>query len=96
MSRCFSRQPQMKEQSALCNVPEEAECLTVPKYKRDLVHKLKVLRQELSQAQPQAGHCRIEVCREEIFEVSTWALISNTCLWDGGVSVRSVGPQFEV
>uniref|UniRef100_A0A8C6TVJ8 HECT-type E3 ubiquitin transferase n=1 Tax=Neogobius melanostomus TaxID=47308 RepID=A0A8C6TVJ8_9GOBI len=51
-------------------LPEEAECLTVPKYKRDLVQKLKILRQELSQQQPQAGHCRIEVCREEIFEES--------------------------
>ncbi|KAF3852328.1 hypothetical protein F7725_005683 [Dissostichus mawsoni] len=50
-------------------LPEEAECLTVPKYKRDLVQKLKILRQELSAQQPQAGHCRIEVCREEIFEV---------------------------
>lgn len=49
--------------------PEDAECLTVPKYKRDLVQKLKILRQELSQQQPQAGHCRIEVSREEIFEV---------------------------
>lgn len=52
-----------------CQLPEEAECLTVPKYKRDLVQKLKILRQELSQHQPQAGHCRIEVSREEIFEV---------------------------
>uniref|UniRef100_A0AAZ3RE69 E3 ubiquitin-protein ligase SMURF1 n=1 Tax=Oncorhynchus tshawytscha TaxID=74940 RepID=A0AAZ3RE69_ONCTS len=51
-------------------LPEEAECLTVPKYKRDLVQKLKILRQELSNQQPQAGHCRIEVCREEIFEES--------------------------
>ena len=51
-------------------LPEETECLTVPRYKRDLVQKLKVLRQELSQQQPQAGHCRIEVSREEIFEVS--------------------------
>ncbi|KAK3557199.1 hypothetical protein QTP70_026142, partial [Hemibagrus guttatus] len=67
----LSRAPQLKEQPVLCNVPEEAEeCLTAPKYKRDLVHKLKVLRQELSQQQPQAGHCRIELCREEIFEAS--------------------------
>uniref|UniRef100_A0A8C7VSF1 HECT-type E3 ubiquitin transferase n=1 Tax=Oncorhynchus mykiss TaxID=8022 RepID=A0A8C7VSF1_ONCMY len=51
-------------------LPDEAECLTVPKYKRDLVQKLKILRQELSNQQPQAGHCRIEVCREEIFEES--------------------------
>uniref|UniRef100_A0A674PE00 HECT-type E3 ubiquitin transferase n=1 Tax=Takifugu rubripes TaxID=31033 RepID=A0A674PE00_TAKRU len=51
-------------------LPEEGECLTVPKYKRDLVQKLKILRQELSQHQPQAGHCRIEVSREEIFEES--------------------------
>uniref|UniRef100_A0A8C5GSA5 E3 ubiquitin-protein ligase SMURF1 n=1 Tax=Gouania willdenowi TaxID=441366 RepID=A0A8C5GSA5_GOUWI len=67
---------QMKEQSvppqalSPAQLPEEAECLTVPKYKRDLVQKLKILRQELSQQQPQAGHCRIEVCREEIFEES--------------------------
>uniref|UniRef100_A0AAY4CPW7 E3 ubiquitin-protein ligase n=1 Tax=Denticeps clupeoides TaxID=299321 RepID=A0AAY4CPW7_9TELE len=52
------------------HLSEEAECLTVPKYKRDLVQKLKILRQELSQQQPQAGHCRIEVSREEIFEES--------------------------
>uniref|UniRef100_A0A8C5E1L1 HECT-type E3 ubiquitin transferase n=1 Tax=Gouania willdenowi TaxID=441366 RepID=A0A8C5E1L1_GOUWI len=51
-------------------IPEDPECLTVPKYKRDLVQKLKILRQELSQQQPQAGHCRIEVSREEIFEES--------------------------
>uniref|UniRef100_A0A8C4KA18 HECT-type E3 ubiquitin transferase n=1 Tax=Dromaius novaehollandiae TaxID=8790 RepID=A0A8C4KA18_DRONO len=44
-------------------------CL-VPRYERDLVQKLKVLRHELSLQQPQAGHCRIEVSREEIFEES--------------------------
>uniref|UniRef100_A0A3B3S339 E3 ubiquitin-protein ligase n=1 Tax=Paramormyrops kingsleyae TaxID=1676925 RepID=A0A3B3S339_9TELE len=49
---------------------EEADCLPVPRYKRDLVQKLKSLRQELAQQQPQAGHCRIEVSREEIFEES--------------------------
>uniref|UniRef100_A0AAY5EAT6 HECT-type E3 ubiquitin transferase n=1 Tax=Electrophorus electricus TaxID=8005 RepID=A0AAY5EAT6_ELEEL len=64
------RHSQLSEQLALAGLPEEAECLTVPKYKRDLVHKLKVLRQELVQQQPQAGHCRVEVCREEIFEES--------------------------
>ncbi|ELT97416.1 hypothetical protein CAPTEDRAFT_153266 [Capitella teleta] len=42
----------------------------LPKYKRDLVQKLKVLRQELQAMQPQAGHCRMEVSREEIFEES--------------------------
>ncbi|RXM36780.1 E3 ubiquitin-protein ligase SMURF2 [Acipenser ruthenus] len=73
----ISRQNQVKEQQqqplpvmSPSQLPEEAECLTVPKYKRDLVHKLKILRQELSQQQPQAGHCRIEVSREEIFEES--------------------------
>uniref|UniRef100_A0A674P715 E3 ubiquitin-protein ligase n=1 Tax=Takifugu rubripes TaxID=31033 RepID=A0A674P715_TAKRU len=40
------------------------------RYERDLVHKLKLLRHELSLQQPQAGHCRIEVSREEIFEES--------------------------
>lgn len=74
----FSHPPPLKDQGgpgvpqqalSPAQLPEEAECLTVPKYKRDLVQKLKILRQELSQQQPQAGHCRIEVCREEIFEV---------------------------
>ncbi|XP_041942097.1 E3 ubiquitin-protein ligase SMURF1 isoform X9 [Alosa sapidissima] len=40
------------------------------RYERDLVQKLKLLRHELSLQQPQAGHCRIEVSREEIFEES--------------------------
>ncbi|XP_056440924.1 E3 ubiquitin-protein ligase SMURF1-like [Gadus chalcogrammus] len=40
------------------------------RYERDLVHKLKLLRHELSLQQPQAGHCRIEVSRDEIFEES--------------------------
>ncbi|XP_053426789.1 E3 ubiquitin-protein ligase SMURF2 isoform X3 [Nycticebus coucang] len=71
--RVPSRQNQLKDQQqqqvvSLC--PDDAECLTVPRYKRDLVQKLKILRQELSQQQPQAGHCRIEVSREEIFEES--------------------------
>uniref|UniRef100_A0A673MDB8 E3 ubiquitin-protein ligase n=1 Tax=Sinocyclocheilus rhinocerous TaxID=307959 RepID=A0A673MDB8_9TELE len=68
------RPGQLKEQAQSVmspgNLPEDPECLTVPKYKRDLVQKLKILRQELSQQQPQAGHCRIEVSREEIFEES--------------------------
>lgn len=48
---------------------EEGEELPAQRYERDLVQKLKVLRHELSLQQPQAGHCRIEVSREEIFEV---------------------------
>ncbi|XP_014770557.1 E3 ubiquitin-protein ligase SMURF2 isoform X1 [Octopus bimaculoides] len=42
----------------------------LPKYKRDLVQKLKELRRQLNDLQPQAGHCRLEVSREEIFEES--------------------------
>ncbi|XP_064478948.1 E3 ubiquitin-protein ligase SMURF2-like [Ornithodoros turicata] len=42
----------------------------LPKYKRDLVQKLTALRQELQTAQPQSGHCRLEVSREDIFEES--------------------------
>uniref|UniRef100_A0A3Q3J0W3 HECT-type E3 ubiquitin transferase n=1 Tax=Monopterus albus TaxID=43700 RepID=A0A3Q3J0W3_MONAL len=50
--------------------PQLADCLHLcARYERDLVHKLKLLRHELSLQQPQAGHCRIEVSREEIFEV---------------------------
>ena len=39
------------------------------KHKRDLVQKMKILRQEFQPLQPQTGHCRLEVSREEIFEV---------------------------
>lgn len=48
--------------------PAEGEAL--PKYRRDLVAKQKVLRAELTALQPQSGHCRLEVSRTEIFEVS--------------------------
>lgn len=47
---------------------EGAELL--PKYRRDLVGKLKALRAELQAFQPQSGHCRLEVSRHEIFEES--------------------------
>ena len=45
------------------------DCSPVPKYKRDLVQKMKMLHAELSTLQPQTGHCRVEVSRENIFEV---------------------------
>nr|CAD7449556.1 unnamed protein product [Timema bartmani] len=43
---------------------------SLPKYKRDLVAKQRVLRAELQALQPQSGHCRLEVSRTEIFEES--------------------------
>lgn len=42
----------------------------LPKYRRDLDVKLRVLRSELQTLQPQSGHCRLEVSRTEIFEES--------------------------
>lgn len=42
----------------------------LPKYRRDLVGKLRALRSELQTLQPQSGHCRLEVSRQEIFEES--------------------------
>ncbi|KAJ8730015.1 hypothetical protein PYW07_017053 [Mythimna separata] len=42
----------------------------LPKYKRDLAAKARVLRAELQALQPQTGHCRIEVSRNEILEES--------------------------
>ena len=42
----------------------------LPKYKRDLVAKIKVLRQDLSGLQPPSGHCRLEVSRTDVFEDS--------------------------
>lgn len=49
------------------SIETDSECL--PKYKRDLVAKQKILRTELSALQPQTGHMRLEVSRSEIFEV---------------------------
>lgn len=46
----------------------------LPKYKRDLVAKLKCLRAELNALQPQSGHCRLEVSRNEIFEVRSFLI----------------------
>lgn len=69
----LSHQCQLKEPSQPLPLPSEGsvedEELPAQRYERDLVQKLKVLRHELSLQQPQAGHCRIEVSREEIFEV---------------------------
>lgn len=42
----------------------------LPKYRRDLVGKLRALRAELTTLQPQSGHCRLEVSRQEVFEES--------------------------
>lgn len=42
----------------------------LPKYRRDLVGKLRALRAELNALQPQSGHCRLEVSRSEVFEES--------------------------
>ncbi|KAK1343258.1 hypothetical protein QTO34_016036 [Cnephaeus nilssonii] len=72
--RIPSHQCQLKEPSQPLPLPSEGsvedEELPAQRYERDLVQKLKVLRHELSLQQPQAGHCRIEVSREEIFEES--------------------------
>lgn len=78
-----SHQCQLKEPSQPPPPPSEGsvedEELPAQRYERDLVQKLKVLRHELSLQQPQAGHCRIEVSREEIFEV--WGLGQLAVWW---------------
>ncbi|KAK2585057.1 hypothetical protein KPH14_008575 [Odynerus spinipes] len=63
-----SPSPQTQTVSDLPKELMESELL--PKYKRDLVAKLKCLRAELNALQPQSGHCRLEVSRNEIFEES--------------------------
>ncbi|EHB10351.1 E3 ubiquitin-protein ligase SMURF2 [Heterocephalus glaber] len=69
-----NHQCQLKEPSQPLPLPSEGsvedEELPAQRYERDLVQKLKVLRHELSLQQPQAGHCHIQVSREEIFEES--------------------------
>ncbi|XP_062915007.1 E3 ubiquitin-protein ligase SMURF1 isoform X2 [Mobula hypostoma] len=71
-----SNPTQLKESNQTLPVPAEVPVeegegeWSVPRCERDLVQKLKVLRHELALQQPQAGHCRIEVSRDEIFEES--------------------------
>ena len=48
---------------------------SLPKYKRDLAAKEKLLRQELLALQPQSGHCRLEVSRRDVFEDSYRAVV---------------------
>lgn len=52
------------------SLPDEIHEEALPRYKRDLVAKMKILRSELQTMQPQSGHCRLEVSRTEIFEES--------------------------
>lgn len=57
------------------NIPDLPQGLldgaeSLPKYRRDLVGKIRALRVELQALQPQSGHCRLEVSRHEIFEES--------------------------
>ncbi|XP_072916769.1 E3 ubiquitin-protein ligase SMURF1 isoform X1 [Hemitrygon akajei] len=71
-----SNPTQLKESNQTLPVPAEVPVeegegeWSVPRCERDLVQKLKILRHELALQQPQAGHCRIEVSRDEIFEES--------------------------
>ena len=51
------------------SLPDDKHEEALPRYKRDLVAKMKILRTELQTMQPQSGHCRLEVSRAEIFEV---------------------------
>lgn len=63
-----SAQPQSMPADLPQGLLEGADLL--PKYRRDLVGKMRALRTELQALQPQSGHCRLEVSRTEIFEES--------------------------
>ncbi|GFT89132.1 e3 ubiquitin-protein ligase SMURF2 [Nephila pilipes] len=52
------------------SLSSEISDMPYSKQRRDLVQKLAALRQELHALQPQSGHCRLEVSREDIFEES--------------------------
>lgn len=43
--------------------------------RRNLVQKMSALRHELQAFQPQSGHCRLEVSRQDIFEESYRAIL---------------------
>lgn len=64
----MSPRPRVNETDLPQGLLNESELL--PKYRRDLVGKLRALRAELTAMQPQSGHCRLEVSRSEVFEES--------------------------
>lgn len=64
----LSPRPRIQETDLPQGLLNESELL--PKYRRDLVGKLRALRAELQALQPQSGHCRLEVSRNEVFEES--------------------------
>jgi len=47
----------------------------LPKYKRDLMQKVKTLRSELASLREMSGHARIEISREDVFEESYRAVM---------------------
>ena len=76
--------PSSTEAPPTCQNPQSADdpCVAdndspLPTYKRDLVQKMKILRQELHALQPQTGHCRVEVSRDEIFEAWSFSSSNN-------------------
>ncbi|CAO1372874.1 unnamed protein product [Diamesa hyperborea] len=62
--------PQPQHGNVIADLPVGLLESELPKYRRDLVGKLRALRSELQTLQPQSGHCRLEVSRQEIFEES--------------------------
>lgn len=62
--------PQPQHGNIIADLPVGLLESELPKYRRDLVGKLRALRSELQTLQPQSGHCRLEVSRQEIFEES--------------------------
>ncbi|XP_037522986.1 E3 ubiquitin-protein ligase SMURF2 [Rhipicephalus sanguineus] len=69
-SRADSHKSHTSSSALIMERSSSPELSCLPKYKRDLVQKLTALRQELQTVQPQSGHCRLEVSREDIFEES--------------------------
>lgn len=74
-SNGLSMQDTTSHRTPVINIPDLPQGLLdgaelLPKYRRDLVGKIRALRAELQALQPQSGHCRLEVSRQEIFEES--------------------------
>ncbi|XP_065065475.1 E3 ubiquitin-protein ligase SMURF2-like [Rhopilema esculentum] len=65
------RSDSSRKTSSLVSSPKEE----LPKYKRDLMQKVKTLRSELSSLRQMSGHARVEVSREDVFEESYRAVM---------------------
>jgi len=70
--------PEGEEEEEKPELKAKAKCQPPPpviQNRKAMVAKMTMLKQELATLQPSHGHCRLEVCRDDIFEESYRSLM---------------------